>query len=184
VSDQTIIAWTDVPGHPGYRVSRDGVVESRWRRKSLGRYGTTAILGDNWHALKPGRATSGHLFLQLGRGQYKRVHRLVLEAFVGPCPEGAEACHFPDRDPGNCALANLRWGTSADNTEDQRRHGTLICGEQHGMATISESTVQTIRSLAGTMTHREIGERCGVSQGHVTDIINKRKRARRWTHHG
>lgn len=50
------------------------------------------------------------------------LHRAVLTAFVGPCPEGAEACHFPDRDPMNCALWNLRWDTRASNCADVKAH--------------------------------------------------------------
>ena len=30
-----------------------------------------------------------------GKRQTRRVHRLALEAFVGPCSEGMEACHGP-----------------------------------------------------------------------------------------
>lgn len=52
------------------------------------------------------------------------VHRLVLEAFVGPCPPGMECRHFPDRDPGNNRLDNLQWGTHQENEEDKETHGT------------------------------------------------------------
>jgi hypothetical protein len=53
------------------------------------------------------------------------VHRLVLEAFVGPCPIGMQCRHFPDPNPANCNLKNLQWGTPMENTEDKRVHGTL-----------------------------------------------------------
>jgi hypothetical protein len=49
------------------------------------------------------------------------VHHLVLRAFVGECPEGMEACHFPDRDPANCKLSNLRWDTKVENEADKLR---------------------------------------------------------------
>lgn len=51
------------------------------------------------------------------------VHRLVLEMFVGPCPEGMECCHF-DGNKMNNHLSNLRWDTPLANTADQIRHGT------------------------------------------------------------
>lgn len=51
------------------------------------------------------------------------VHRLVLEAFVGPCPEGMEGCHG-DGDPTNNSLGNLRWDTATSNQLDKVRHGT------------------------------------------------------------
>jgi hypothetical protein len=51
------------------------------------------------------------------------VHRLVLSAFVGSCPEGLEGCHF-DGNPFNNRLVNLRWDTRLANTHDSIRHGT------------------------------------------------------------
>jgi hypothetical protein len=47
---------------------------------------------------------------------------LVLEAFVGPCPDGLEACHWDD-DPTNNRLSNLRWDTSIANKRDMARNG-------------------------------------------------------------
>lgn len=73
------------------------------------------------------RLPSGHIAVTLRDSpRYERtmLHRLVLEAFVGPCPEGMEACHFPDRDPSNNRLSNLRWGTRSENRFDAVKHGT------------------------------------------------------------
>ena len=50
------------------------------------------------------------------------IHCLVLEAFVGPRPEGAEACHADD-DKTNAKLSNLRWDTRSENIHDRRRNG-------------------------------------------------------------
>ena len=51
-----------------------------------------------------------------------RVHRLVLEAFVGPCPDGMEGCHN-DGVPTRNHLGNLRWDTQSENMYDRVRHG-------------------------------------------------------------
>lgn len=59
-----------------------------------------------------------------GRQEQLRVCRMVLEAFVGPCPDGLEACHYPDRNVANNWLTNLRWDTRSENNRDQVRHGT------------------------------------------------------------
>lgn len=53
------------------------------------------------------------------------IHRLVLEAFVGPCPPRMEACHDPDRNTANNRLTNLRWDTRQANMQDAVRHGSL-----------------------------------------------------------
>src|SRR5262249_38162258 len=48
--------------------------------------------------------------LQVGTNRkYANVHRLVLEAFVGPCPAGMESLHI-DSNSHNPRLDNLRWG--------------------------------------------------------------------------
>ena len=50
------------------------------------------------------------------------VHRLVLEAFVGPAAAGLETLHG-NGVRSDCRLSNLRWGTSAENKADTVRHG-------------------------------------------------------------
>jgi hypothetical protein len=51
------------------------------------------------------------------------VHRLVLLAFVGPCPPGQQGCHN-DGHPANNLPGNLRWDTGRSNMLDKQRHGT------------------------------------------------------------
>ena len=58
-----------------------------------------------------------------GRRHSITVHRLVLEAFVGPCPPGLEAWHN-NGDQKNNHVTNLRWDTHAENNRDRFRHGT------------------------------------------------------------
>jgi HNH endonuclease/NUMOD4 motif-containing protein len=65
--------------------------------------------------LKPRGARYLHVCLC---GKERSIHRLVLEAFVGPCPEGAYGLHKDD-DTFNNKLVNLRWGTPKEN-QDQR----------------------------------------------------------------
>lgn len=76
--------------------------------------------------LKTSKGHRGHLAVDLSNGPHARsysVHRLVLEAFVGPCPEGMEALHG-DGIPGNNRVDNLRWGTKHENRMDSVKHGT------------------------------------------------------------
>lgn len=114
----SVVQYRDVVGHPGYRVGDDGSVWSqRWY------HGST-----EWRPLAPRPTKSGYLLVALfdGTGRVDRgVHTLMLEAFVGPCPEGMECRHFPDRDPASNRLANLQWGTRLENAADKRVHGTI-----------------------------------------------------------
>lgn len=52
----------------------------------------------------------------------KKVHHLVLEAFVGPRPDGMEACHN-NGDRSDPSLSNLRWDTPSANQRDSVIHG-------------------------------------------------------------
>ncbi|GAA1148019.1 hypothetical protein GCM10009651_35920 [Microbacterium natoriense] len=73
-----------------------------------------------------GRVTaSGHVRVSLyggTRGRDHFVHRLVLESFVGPRPDGMEGCH-ENGVPGDNRLTNLRWDTTRGNHLDRVKHG-------------------------------------------------------------
>lgn len=62
---------------------------------------------------------------------FRRVHVLVLEAFVGPCPDEMEGCHGDD-DPANNRLVNLRWDTRSANAADRIRLATSKTADRHG----------------------------------------------------
>lgn len=70
-------------------------------------------------------SSKGHMFVDLkfeGVRRTRRVHQLVLEAFVGPCPPGLIACH-DNGIPADNRLSNLRWDTRSSNQQDTTRHG-------------------------------------------------------------
>ena len=98
-----------------------------------------------------GKVSRLHLNLRRdGKSFSKFVHRLVLETFVGPCPENMEGCHN-DGNPRNNRLSNLRWDTHEANRADMLLHGTTTKppvhrGEAHPQATLSDEQVAEIRS--------------------------------------
>ncbi len=76
--------------------------------------------------LKPRRNRRGYLYVNLYRGGQARtfqVHRVVLDAFVGPRQIGQECRHL-DGDRLNNRLDNLTWGTPSENRLDQVKHRT------------------------------------------------------------
>src|SRR5579883_1401312 len=123
----TEIEWRPAVGYPGYAVSSDGRVKSIARMTTRG--GRPArvyekILRGYLKRSSTGRPATMIVTLKLsGKTVYVRVHHLVLNAFVGPCPEGMEGCHN-DGNPANNSVANLRWDTPSANREDSIRHGT------------------------------------------------------------
>lgn len=115
--------WRPVVGHEGfYEVSDLGRVRSVDR--TLPRAGGTMRIRGK--ILTPGVDKHGRCGVNLHRDgsvKHRRVHRLVLQAFVGPCPDGMEGCHN-DGDATNNQIGNLRWDTSLSNSLDMARHGT------------------------------------------------------------
>ena len=86
------------------------------------------LANGNVRELRPTLGCRGHLKVRLFRdGKVFRffVHVLVLEAFVGPRPQGL-VCRHLDGDKRNNRVDNLKWGTHAENWEDRRRHAGLI----------------------------------------------------------
>lgn len=109
--------WKPVVGYEGlYEVSNLG----RVKRIAVGPGARAGRI------LKARRLNGGHLTLGLyrdGKREKFLVHRLVLLAFVGPCPDGMQGCHAPDPDPSNNRLSNLRWDTQSENEFDKVKHG-------------------------------------------------------------
>jgi hypothetical protein len=116
----TVEQWRPVRDFEGiYEVSDLGRVKSLARLDALGRPWPERIMG---HEVK----SNGRHRVKLcgpGRTERRHVHRMVLEAFVGRCPEGLEACHWND-DPSDNRLTNLRWDTQVANSRDAVRNRT------------------------------------------------------------
>jgi hypothetical protein len=137
--------WKPIPDHPGYEASNLGRIRSHRR-------GKTTIL-------KPWARSTGHLMVNPsvnGKNMSRYVHRLVMLAFVGPCPEGMEVCHGPG-GPGDNRPSNLRYDTHKANIEEAAISGTMSLG----------TTVQQaleIRKLRGEgLTLKEIATKCNVT---------------------
>lgn len=163
--------YRDLKGYPGYRVGDDGSAWSCLVRKE---FKGKRVPGSEWKLLKPITQWSGHLTVSINRKKIA-IHRLVLEAFVGPCPEGLVCRHFPDRNPANNKLSNLRWGTIKENAADRVLHGTATICEKHGMAKLTKEKVLSMRReySEGNVSHSELSKKYMVSPGNVGFILNR-----------
>lgn len=76
---------------------------------------------------------------------FHRGHVLVCTQYHGPRPAtGLLVAH----DCGNRRCVNprhLRWATPAENTADMDIHGTMVWGEQHRCAKLTERSVKEMR---------------------------------------
>lgn len=78
------------------------------------------------------------------RSKCATVHRLVCEAFHGPCPEGMQAAHLNGDKTDNRA-ENLKWVTPKENMAHQEMHGTKTRGEKAGRSKLFPDQVLNIR---------------------------------------
>ena len=109
--------WKDIPGHKGrYQASNLGRIRSLKRNLIMKSH---SVMG--YEQLK---------LLSNGAAQHVKVHRLVMETFVSPRPEGKECRHL-NGDRQDNRLANLQWGTKLENGADKAAHGSSK-GLNHG----------------------------------------------------
>ena len=140
-------AWKPIAGCAGFevsdhgRVSRNGVVMKQCRSSG---YLSVNVKADS------------------GKRSVRRIHRLVLEAFVGPCRPGMECLHGPNGISDN-SITNLKCGTRRENAIDTRRDGTMFMLNSNPSAIASKygvhpKTVTRIRN--GTSRAHLRGAQC------------------------
>lgn len=141
----TTVEYRTIDRLPGYRFGSDGSV---WSCKASWRY---PLRAGEWRRLAGSISRSGYrvagLYTPATRMKVFLVNRLILEAFVGPCPDGMECRHL-DGVPLNNRRDNLEWNTHTENMRDRKRHGTDNTGERHPKAKLTEAMVREARLRA------------------------------------
>lgn len=164
-----------VSGHEDYLVSECGRVFNTMVRNK-----NTAKRLDQPRELKPS-FKNGYARVKLhkdGAGIIYSVHRIVLLAFMGPCPEGFEGSHL-DGARTNNHIDNLVWETRSENHQRKKEHGTGQHGSKHGFAKLSESDVVEIkRELAKGCIQKDLAKRFKIDEKVITNI----KHGRAWVH--
>jgi hypothetical protein len=140
--------WKPVVGWEGfYEVSDRGRVRTVERAISMPQGGARLV---HRRIKKSTPIQSGYHYVCLkGQGRQRRVrqvHALVLEAFVGPKPEGEETRHL-DGDRSNNRLSNLCYGTRKENMADAIKHGTTNRGDRNPNVKLTAHDVDAIRLL-------------------------------------
>ena len=164
-----------------YAISKDGRI---WSKPRTNRFGE--LYGGLW--LKPTNR-HGYLYVELYNGLYSRtlaVHRLVLETYVGTCPNGMEACHGNGNRQDN-RLENLRWDTQSNNQRDAIKHGTASClrqnGENNSYSKLTEEQVKLIFHAYhdGAYTQQELADYFGINRATTGQIVRKETWRHLWT---
>jgi len=156
-----VVRWCTYPHNTGYEVSTIGAVRNR----------------KNTYLLKQIKTDAGYWVVTLSKGMHKkyRVHRLVLETFVGDRPIGME-CNHKDGNKGNNKLYNLEWTTHQKNIQHAYKIG-LRCavGEKNGQSKLTSVMVKSIRKLCISGKRQiDVADRFNISRSVVSRIVNRR----------
>jgi hypothetical protein len=166
--------WKNVVGYEGvYSISNLGNV----------RRDAPSLIGRG--ISKPGRlikprknGRSGYFQVHLCMNRiptYRWVHRLVLEAFVGPAPTVKHIPNHIDGDKWNNAPENLEWVTQAENIAHARRTGLM----RHWMIVHPQRAIEHGRKMNEIMAARGTrtrGSRSGQSKLTEEQVIQIRER--------
>ena len=171
--------WLPVAGWEGlYEVSDLGQVRSLDRTI---RYRDGRVRLYPGQVLKQNLHPAGYPYIGLsrdGKTTQHLVHWLVAAAFLGPRPAGLQTLHGPG-GPQDNRVANLSYGTPAQNNLDRWRDGTQVEGSMCPGAKLTEDIVREcrVRYAAGEMI-KSLAAEFGVN----TSTMNVAIHGKTWKH--
>lgn len=172
---QDKILHDNIPGYPGYHISKRGRIYSRWDVNGKG------ILNKRYHLKQPHLNKKGRYIIGLsqpGLGTTKwLVHRLVALVYL-PNPEGLPYVCHKGNVPTNNSVNNLYWGTQKDNMSQASKEGRMI--QAKGKDSVHYKGTEIQRSYIPRLinlgfTRKEISEIMNLGVQLVSDYYNKYK---------
>ena len=163
--------WKYIRGYKKkYQISNYGRVKSYYRKPPI--------------IMKlSSRNSVGYIQVSLSLDGERRthlVHRLVLSHFNRE-PEVGEETNHKDGNKENNFIDNLEWTDRKSNVNHSLQKGlSSNIGETHSKAKLSKSDVEEIKNLypTGDYTQKELGDKFGVHQATIADILHGRS----WSH--
>jgi hypothetical protein len=164
--------WKEIPGFKGYDAHPDGIIASRMQ------------LGNKRNTTRPRRvlktmiAPHGyptvHLRCEDGKRRKVTVHSLILTTFIGPRPQGAQACHN-NGVRSDCRLENLRWDTPKANQQDSIIHGTKL-QQRIKVSTISPDEREMVREkFRNGQSAKSLASQYGVTFQTIYKILKEKE---------
>lgn len=159
--------WKALPGVPGVEVSTLGNVRTLDMVVSNGR-GTYPIKG---RILKQCDTRDGYLQVSIkvdGKQATKKVHRLVAKAFI-PNPDNLPQINHKDCNTRNNNVENLEWCTPKYNCQYREKFG-----KSQGQPVLAVNL--TTLEVSHFRSQGEASRVIGVSNSHINDVINGRRK--------
>lgn len=164
--------WKDVKGWEGfYQISNFGRIKSLSRTRP--HMGGMYVIPEKIIKLNKGHKPKHTTLYNNGKIRTVTIHRLVMETFVGPCPEHMECCH-DDGNVSNNRLDNLRWDTAVNNQSDRLRHGTDCRGEKNPNVVLTLKQVNKAKSLwnLGKYSMNQIANKLQLSGSAISNVLS------------
>ena len=157
--------WKDLKGYEGrYIIGSNG-----------------EIMNKRGLLLKQSLDTDGYKLITLYNGSRKmfRVHRLVVENFIGSIPEKMEVNHI-DYDRANNHVENLEIVTHLENVRHSydrivkgiKSNGTTSGNKKNSKVTIKEANEIREKYSTGKYTQIELGNMYGLKRSAMSDLLN------------
>lgn len=149
-----------IPGYERYYITTTGEIYSMARKSPK--------------KLNPSKDSDGYLIVGLCRNKKsttKKVHRLVMETFVGP---SSLAVNHKDFDRTNNTLLNLEYVTTAENNKWNISNGRGLNGTRNPKSKLDWAKVLTIHTVVDKMGITETARKFSVSDSAI-NLIRKGK---------
>lgn len=107
-------------------------------------------------------------------GKFVFASRYACELENGPPPSPEyQAAHSCGKGHAGCInRMHVTWKTVAENIADKWTHGTMLIGEKHHQAKLTEKEVVEIRALRGKISRRQLSEMYGAGRSTIDNIID------------
>ncbi len=120
--DTQLIPLRVIPSFPNYAAGEDGEIYRITKPRDRKNF-------DHPYLIKREKSGSHKYFMVSlfnPEGERKRcsIHRLVAEAWIGPCPEGKEVNH-KNLNKADCRPSNLEYATKLGNTKHAIENGRI-----------------------------------------------------------
>lgn len=135
----------------GYSASECGrIFTNRRRTRIKGQHGTKVVIDHKYQReLKQQIVAKNYRVVCINTGKSIRpigIHRIVMDAFIGPPPVGHQVRHL-DNDPSNNNISNLAYGTVMENSHDRMQAGHYYTGGRHHNAKLTDDQAEEIKRL-------------------------------------